>query len=288
MVTPALILAIGLGVYPIIDTIRISLIQYDLLLIAKEGTPFVGLKNYIEIFQNDMFIQALINTILFTILAVVGVVSLGLVVSQILNVNFKGRGLARSIIMIPWFMPPVVASMIWVWMFQTDRSPFNQVLRELGWITSNIKFLTDTNTWFYISIPMLAVTVVRIWSGLPFVTLFLLAGLQSIPGDIYEAAKIDGANFLQRFFYLTLPMLKPVMSILLVLLILGGLSSFDINYVMTAGGPRGLTNLLSILSYQQAFSFFRFDLAAAISNIIFLLTAPLAVYYIYDQIRNDA
>ena len=288
MVAPALIVSLLLGIYPVIDTFRISLLQYDLLRIGQEGTPFVGFQNYLEVFQNAQFLQALINTILFTAIAVTVVTTLGLLVAQLLNTEFRGRGVVRIIAMIPWFVPPVVASMIWLWMFQTDRSPINQVLRELGLIDSNIAFLTDTSSFAYISLPMLAVSAVRVWGGLPFVALFLLAGLQSLPKDVYEAAKIDGAGPLQRFFLITLPQLRPVLGILLVLLILGGLGHFDINYIMTKGGPQGLTNLLSILSYQQAFVFFRFDLAAAVGTVIILITAPLAIYYIINQIRESS
>lgn len=287
MVAPALLLSLLLGVYPLIDTFRISVLQYDLLRIPKEGTPFVGFANYREMFQNPQFMQALINTILFTIIAVTVVTTLGLLISQLLNADFRGRGFVRLMVMVPWFIPPVVASMIWLWMFQTDRSPINQILRDWGLISSNIKFLTDTNTFAFMSLPMFSVAAVRVWSGIPFVTLFLLAGLQSLPQDIYEAAKIDGAGRVQRFFLITLPLLRPVLSILLVLLILGGLGHFDINYIMTKGGPRGLTNLLSILSFQQAFVFFRFDLASAVSTFILLLTTPLAIYYVANQIRSE-
>ena len=288
MVAPALIVSLLLGIYPVIDTFRISLLQYDLLRIGQEGTSFVGFQNYLEVFQNSQFLQALINTVLFTAIAVTAVTTLGLLVAQLLNAEFRGRGLVRMVAMIPWFVPPVVASMIWLWMFQTDRSPINQVLRELGLISTNIQFLTDTSSFAYISLPMLSVSAVRVWGGLPFVTLFLLAGLQSLPKDIYEAAKIDGAGQFQRFFLITLPLLRPVLGILLVLLILGGLGHFDVNYIMTKGGPQGLTNLLSILSYQQAFVFFRFDLAAAVSTLIVLLTAPLAIYYIVNQVRDPS
>lgn len=288
MVAPALIVSLLLGIYPVLDTFRMSLLQYDLLRIAKDGTPFVGVQNYLEVLKNPQFIQAFVNTILFTLIAVTVVTTLGLIVSQLLNLEFRGRGIVRVIAMIPWFIPPVVASMIWLWMFQTDRSPINQVLRETGLISSNIQFLTDTRSFAFFSIPMIAVSIVRVWGGLPFVSLFLLAGLQALPKDIYEAAKIDGAGQLQRFFLITLPLLRPVLGILLILLTLGGLGHFDINYVMTKGGPQGLTNLLSILSYQQAFIFFRFDLASAVSTLIVLLTAPLAIYYIVNQVKDQS
>jgi ABC-type sugar transport system permease subunit len=286
MVTPALLVVLVLGMYPMLDSLRISVLQYDLLRIANEGTPFVGLQNYITIFNDARFIKTLINTIAFVIIAVSVVVTLGLFLAQVLNMNFRGRGVVRMIVLVPWFIPPVVASMVWIWIFQTDRSPINHILRELGLITSNIGFLTNTDTVGPVSIPMLAVSSVRVWNGLPFVVIFLLAGLQSLPHELYEAAEIDGANRVQRFLYITLPLLRPVLSILITLLAIGGIGHFEFNYIMTGGGPRDLTNIMAVLSYQQAFVFHRFDFAAAISGIILLLTGPIAVIYIYNQIKD--
>ena len=289
MVTPALFLVLALGVYPMIDSLRLSVVQYDLMRIPTEGTPFVGLANFREIFEDARFRQALVNTWMFVILAVGGVVILGLLIAQVLNLQFRGRGTLRSLVLVPWVIPPVVASAIWMWMYQPDRSPINQVLRGLGLIETNIRFLTDaSNTFGPISIPMLAVTSVRIWGGIPFVTVMILAGLQSIPNDIYESAEIDGANTVQKFWNVTIPMLRPVLSILITLLVIGGLGHFEINYIMTGGGPANLTNILAVMAYQQAFTLFRFDLAAAMSTVILMMTGVIALIYIRDRFINDA
>lgn len=286
MVTPALLFTLILGVYPMLDTLRISLLRYDLLRMRTEGTPFIGLQNYVTVFQDPRFVQTLINTIMFTILAVATVVTLALFLAQVLNQNFSGRGLVRTLVCVPWFVPPAVASVAWMWLFQTERSPINYLLQDMGLIGSNIRFLTDTTTFGPTSIPMLSVTAVRVWNGLPFVLIFILAGLQSIPRDVYEAAAIDGANTIQKFFHVTLPMLKPVLGIVIVLLVMGGIGHFEINYIMTGGGPQNLTNILAVFSYQQGFMFYKFGIAAAANGVILILTGIICFFYIRSQVKR--
>lgn len=289
MVAPSLVLVVILGIYPMIDSLRLSMLQYDLMRIPTEGTPFVGFANFITIFADPRFVQSLVNTFLFALIAVASVLFLGLLIAQVLNLEFGGRNFLRSLVLIPWVIPPVVASAIWMWVYQPERSPINQVLRSLGLIDSNIKFLTDaTTTLGPISIPMLAVSSVRIWGGLPFVTVMILAGLQSIPKDVYEAAEIDGASVIDRFWHVTIPMLRPVLAILVTLLFIGGIGHFEVNYVMTGGGPNNLTNILAVMAYQQAFTLFRFDLAAAISSVILIVTGLIAALYIRDRLRHDS
>ena len=288
MVAPALIVSVALGLYPVVNTIRISFLEYDLLTKPARGTPFVGLENYQTLFSDDRFTTALTNTMVFVLIAVGTVVSLGLLTAQVLNVKFRGRGIVRMITLFPWFVPPVVASMIWLWIYNADRSPINYVLYELGLIDLNLQFLTDLEKVGPLSLPMLAVSTVRVWGGLPFVTIFILAGLQSLSHDIYEAAKIDGASVMQRFFFITLPLLRPVLNILVTLLMIGGIGHFEVNYVMTRGGPRDYTNILAVLSYQQAFDFYRFDLASATSVVILIMTLPIAFIYIRNQIKEPA
>jgi ABC-type sugar transport system permease subunit len=288
MVAPALLLVLVLGVYPMLDSLRLAMVQYDLMRLDTEGSPFVGFANFQTIFANPRFVGAFVNTILFAIIAVGSVTLLGLLIAQVLNLSFRGRGVLRSLVLVPWVIPPVVASAIWMWVFQPERSPINQVLKALGLIDGNIKFLTDAmNTLGPLSIPMLSVSAVRIWGGLPFVTVMILAGLQSIPQDIYESAEIDGAGVLQKFWYVTIPMLRATLAILVTLLFIGGLGHFEINYIMTGGGPSNLTNILAVMAYQQAFTQYRFDLAAAISSVILVLTGIVAAFYIRDRMTHD-
>ena len=287
MVAPALILSLVLGVYPMIESLRMAFLDYNLTSRGTKGTPFIGLANYRAIFNDPTFSQALLNTVLFLVIVVSLVIALGLLVAMALHVDFKGRGLVRSLALIPWFIPPVVASSIWMVMFQPERSPINQILRELGLITVNLKFLTDATSVFGpITVPMLAVSAVRVWTGLSFTTVMILAGLQSIPLEMYEAADIDGANVWTKFWFLTLPMLRPVLAVLVTLLSIGSVGHFEINYIMTGGGPLNATNILAVKTYTEAFAFFRFGTAAAMSSIILVFTSIIAFFYIRDQVRS--
>lgn len=286
MVAPALLITAALGIYPMLYSMWMSFVDFDLLRVREFGTPFVGLRNYAAVFADPRFVQTVVNTILFTVLAVGATLGFGLLLSQILNGSYRGRTAMRMLVCIPWFVPPAVASAIWMWLLNTDRSPINFLLQDMGLITSNIRFLTDSSTWGPFSIPMLSVTAVRVWNGLPFAVIFILAALQSIPRSLYEAAEVDGANLWQKFWYVTLPMLRPVLAILVTLLVIGGLGSFEINYIMTGGGPQNLTNIMAVYSYQQAFSFFRFDLASAASGVIFILTGFISVFYLRSQLKK--
>ncbi len=287
MVAPAVLLVLVITVYPMLESLRMSFLAYDLMRINIDGTPFVGLKNFETILKDQRFLISLKNTFLFAVIVVGTVVFLGLMIAQLLNMPFRGRGVLRSMILIPWVTPPVVAATIWVWMYQPERSPFNQILRALGLIQLNIRFLADVNTFLGgISIPMLAVSSVRVWNGIPFVSLMLLAGLQSISAELYEAAEIDGAGAFARFRFITLPSLRPMLAILITLLGLGAVGHFEVNYVMTGGGPRDLTSILAVVAYRQAFSFYRFDLASAITTVILLLTSVIAMFYIRSRMSE--
>lgn len=287
MVAPALLVTALLGIYPMIASMVLSFRSYDLLSVREEGIQWVGFENYRTILSDERFIQTISQTVVFTIVAVAIVVAMGLFLSQVVNANFRGRSIVRTLIFSPWFVPPVVASAIWMWLLQTERSPINALLRDWGWITGNIRFLADPTTWGPFSIPMMSVVSVRVWNGLPFVVIFLLAGLQSIPKSLYEAADMDGAGILQKFRYVTLPMLRPVLMVLLALLVMGGFGHFEMNYIMTQGGPRNLTNVLAVWSYQQGFGFFRFDLAAAASGVILVMTSVVCVIYLRMQYKDD-
>ncbi len=288
MVAPAMLITTALGIYPMLFSLWMSFVEYDLLRINQFGTPFVGLDNYVEVFSDPRFVQTLFNTIIFTILAVAATLGFGLLLSQVLNANYRGRTAMRMLVCVPWFVPPAVASAIWMWLLNTDRSPINFLLQDAGLITSNIRWLTDSATWGPFSIPMMSIVAVRVWNGLPFAVIFLLAALQSIPRSLYEAAEVDGASLWQKFWYVTLPMLRPVLAILITLLVIGGLGSFEINYIMTGGGPQNLTNIMAVYSYQQAFSFYRFDLASAASGMIFIMTGFISIFYLRSQLKRVA
>jgi ABC-type sugar transport system permease subunit len=288
MVAPALLITAAMGIYPMLYSLWMSFVEFDLLRISQFGTPFVGLANYAAVFADPRFTQTLLNTVLFTILAVSATLGFGMLLSQVLNANYRGRTVMRMLVCVPWFVPPAVASAIWMWLLNTDRSPINALFMQMGLIDSNIRWLTDSATFGPFSLPMLSIVAVRVWNGLPFAVIFILAALQSIPRSLYEAAEVDGASLFQKFWHVTLPTLRPVLAILSTLLIIGGLGSFEINYIMTGGGPQNLTNIMAVYSYQQAFSFYRFDLASAASGVIFIMTGFISVFYLRSQLKKGA
>lgn len=286
MVAPALLFTLVLGILPMLTSLGISFLEYDLLRIREFGTPFAGLANYKHVLTDERFVQSISNTLLITGIVVVVIIALGLLLAQVMHADYRGRALVRVLICAPWFVPPVVAAAIWSWMLSTSRSPVNAALMDAGLIDSNIRFLSDTDTFLGLSIPLLSVTAVRIWNGLPFVVIFILAGLQSIPKSLYEAGSVDGASMWHKFRYITLPLLKPILGVLLLLLLITGIGHFEINYIMTGGGPQGQTNVMAVYSYQQAFNSFRFDYAAAASGVIFVITSIICFFYIRAQIND--
>lgn len=286
MVAPALCVTLLLGVWPLVRNITISFQSYDLLALRTDGVEWVGLENYREILADERFVQTVYQTVIFTVLAIAFVMCLGLFLSQVCNANFKGRAILRTLIFTPWFVPPVVAAAIWMWLLNTNTSPINALLLDWGLIDRNIRFLTDSDTVGPFSMPMMSIVAVRVWNGLPFVIIFLLAGLQSIPRTLYEAADMDGAGVWAKFWHVTLPNLRPVILVLLALLFMGGFGHFEMNYIMTGGGPRNLTNVLAVWTYQESFQFLRFDRAAAASGIILSMTSFVAIFYLWAQTKD--
>lgn len=287
MVAPALIVILALGIAPTIMSLWWSFLDYDLIRAQKSGTTFVGLRNYEAVLSDGRFVQSLLNTVVITGLGVVCVLLLGLLLAHVMNAKYRGSALVRTLICAPWFVPPVVAATIWVWMLNTERSPVNSVLADWHLIDSNIRFLTDTGSVGPLSLPLASVTAVRVWNGLPFVVLFLLAGMRSIPRSLYEAAEVDGASLWGKFRHITLPLLKPVIAVIIMLLLIAGFGHFEINFIMTGGGPRNMTNVAAVYAYQQAFSFFRFDYAAAAGGVVLIITSIVCAFYIRAQTRKD-
>ncbi|WP_298812802.1 sugar ABC transporter permease [uncultured Roseibium sp.] len=287
MVAPALLITIVLGVYPMVDTMLISFQSYDLLTVQSKGTEWVGFDNYREILANDKFLQTVLQTVIFTVLAVGISVLMGLFLAQVINADFRGRSVLRTVILSPWFVPPVVASAIWLWLLETNTSPINSMLLDAGIIERKIRFLTDSDTIGPFSIPMLSIVAVRCWNGLPIIIIFLLAGLQSIPKSLYEAAEMDGGGVWAKFRYVTLPMLRPVLMVLFALLFLGGFGHFEMNYIMTGGGPRNLTNVLAVWTYQEGFQFLRYGKAAAAGGIVLVMCSIISVFYLWAQSKDN-
>jgi multiple sugar transport system permease protein len=275
---PALFLLIGLMVYPLGQVVRMSF--YDITVRAE---TWAGVRNYVELLQNPLFWQVLWQTVLFTLGSVIFHLVLGMGLALLLHtrINGKIRNLFRGLLIVPWMFAPAVAAMIWVLML----SPFGVVN---GFLTT-IGLLDPNHTINWLGSPstsLLSVTAMNIWRAYPFFMVMLLAGLQAIPEEVYEAADIDGTSPLQKFWFITIPALR---GIILTIVLLDGIwtfRAFDPVYVMTGGGPVNSSQVLPTSIYFDAFQKLRFGYASAEAVIMFLILFTFSVVYVRRTVRD--
>lgn len=275
LIAPGVIFVGLILIYPMISGIISSLFTQHSL--AASDRTFVGLEHYGALFSDRIFTEAFWNTLIWTIGVVAGQYVIGLVVALLLNEDIPGRGIFRSLILIPWIVPMIAAALTWKWIYSSQFGILNYILMKIGIISGPIDWLGDAN---YALFSVLAVSV---WKGIPFVAIVLLAGLQSIDREMYEAANISGANIWQRFWYITLPSLKGVSLVIVTLTIIWSFNQFDLVYLMTKGGPSNSTQLIPVYSYLNAFNFFKMNYAAAISTIGVLMLSIFAIIYIRNN-----
>lgn len=270
-VFPALLVIVLFTIYPVIYALRISVYQY--ILTKPNAHPFIGLKNFHDVFTSYYFKTALINTSIYTIGAVVGVMLFGLIVASLLNTKIRSVNTLKIIILLPWAIPAVVAGLMWKWILNSDFGIFNGLLYSLGIIKSYIPFLAD---------PLLAkfsLIMAHIWKEGPLAAIFILAGLQLIPDEFYEAARIDGGSALKLFRHVTLPLLRPILLVVLVYETMTAILTFDIVYVLTGGGPGDSTALISWFAYAEIYKFLNLGTGIALSIIIAMITLVLIILY---------
>jgi multiple sugar transport system permease protein len=270
-VLPALVVIVLFTIYPVIYALRISVYQY--ILTKPNVHPFIGFKNFHDVITSYYFKNALINTAIYTIAAVVGVILFGIIVASLLNQKIRSVNALKIIILRPWAIPAVVAGLMWKWILNSDFGIFNGLLYSLGIIKSYIPFLAD---------PVLAkfsLVMAHIWKEGPLATIFILAGLQLIPNELYEAAKIDGGGGLRLFRFVTLPLLRPILLVVLVYETMTAILTFDLVYVLTGGGPGDSTALISWFAYAEIYKFLNLGGGIALSIIIALITLVLIILY---------
>ncbi|HEX6287824.1 MAG TPA: sugar ABC transporter permease [Herpetosiphonaceae bacterium] len=270
LLTPTLAIVAFIALWPLLQTIYLSFTNARLA--STSPTKFIGLENYAYLIQDQQFRQSIWVTVQFTALTVVFEFLLGLGVALVINSNFKGRGLMRTAMLIPWAIPTVVSAQMWKWMYNDIYGVINDLFRRFGLISQNVAFVADPGT----SIP--AIAAVDIWKTTPFVALLLLAGLQVIPGDVYEAAYVDGANRIQQFFRITLPLLRPAILVTLIFRTLDALRVFDVFYVMF--GARQDTQTMAIYNQQNLVNFSDLGYGAAISMAIFIIIGIFVALYV--------
>jgi len=272
LTAPALAIILLVALFPLGWTVWESLHQHDLRM-PWLGRPFVGLENYFTILQDARFWQALGHTALFAVISVSLELSLGLALALAMNQAFRGRGIVRAAVLVPWAIPTVVAALLWRFMFDSQAGIANVVLADVG-------LLRHPLVWFVrASTAWVPVILADVWKTTPFVGLLLLAGLQSIDKELYEAAATDGASAWWQLRHITIPLLKPAILVALIFRTLDAFRVFDLIYVMTGGGPGTSTEPVAVYAFNTLLQNLEFGYGAALSVIISLVTFGLAMLY---------
>jgi multiple sugar transport system permease protein len=268
LLAPAVLLVAALIVYPLFVSADLSFQNVGIARLDQPRKAFTT-NNYARLFSSPDFWMAAWVTLKLVVVVTGCCFVLGLGTALLVNQKFRGRSVARLLVALPWAVPEVIATVIFAWLFDSSAGLVNWLLIKAGLVDQTINWLSSTGGAFA------AVTTTMIWKGYPFVSIMALAGLQSIPDDFYAAAKVDGASAWQRLLHITLPSLKPVIGVTLVLVMLWVFRDFSIIYVLTGGGPLKATQTLAIMTYEQAFGFFKMGYASAV-GIVTLVICVLA------------
>ena len=266
--TVALIAAVVL--YPMISTMWLAFFDESLLR-PNDPTEFVGLDNFRRLVTDGDFWKVVINSIVLTAGAVAGEVIIGMIIALAVNASYRGRGLFRTLNILPWVIPSFVTAFVWIWLLHPQFGPVNAFLQLLHIINEPIAWLSNGTT------AMISLVAVFVWKGLPWTFLVLLAGLQTIREDWYEAAKVDGASPWQMFRHITLPALRYVLVIVLVLRTIWTFNSFDMVYLLTGGGPARATLTLPMRVYTAGFREYDIGMSSAIAAVMVVLVVLLSV-----------
>ena len=242
---------------------------------TKAGDAAYTFANYQSLLKDPFFNTTFWNTAVFVFFSVAAHMVLGLAVAMVLNSALPAKPVFRVIALLPWVVPDVVAGIIWKWMFDPIYGALNDLMIRIGLLENPVEWLSNPK------LAMFSVILVNLWRGFPFVMLILLAGLQSIPRHLYEAAAIDGAPKFQQFIHITLPGLKKMIVVALALDIVWEVRRFGLIQAMTQGGPGVLTEVLSTYTYKQYFQFFRFEYASAISVVMTIVLLMVSLPYIW-------
>ncbi|WP_445492729.1 carbohydrate ABC transporter permease [Niallia sp. 03133] len=273
LITPPLLFILTFTLYPIIRVFWMSLHK---IIVTQPwlGTPFTGVGNYVKMIHDLRFWHSIGFTLGFSILTIAFELMIGLFLAVIANKQFKFRGIVRAAILFPWVMPTIINALAWRWMYNQDYGLFNGLLIKFGLIDHSLNWLGDSKLAF------IAICIVAIWKTSSFIAIILLAGLQSISSDIYEAAMIDGASSFQSFIYITLPLLRNVFLVAVVLRTMDAMQAFDLMFGLTQGGPGNSTESLPMYIYRSAFVDMDWGYGSALGVTLFFITFSMTALYV--------
>lgn len=264
---PLLLFTLGMLIYPLSSALILSF--QDKL--VGQAPKFIGLDNYRRLFTSDpIFLLVLRNTLIYTVVTVIFKLILGMGMALTLNQSFKLRGVVRGIMLMPFVTPDLVVGLTWRWIFDATFGVLNYILKAFDLISVNVAWLS--NAWTALG----AVMIANVWRGFPFFGICLLAGMQAIPGDNYEAAEMDGANVFRRFWHITVPALKPVIMVATVLSTIWTFNDFTLLYIMTGGAPADQTHIFATYTYMLSFKYNQIGYAMSVTAVM----APILIVLI--------
>jgi multiple sugar transport system permease protein len=269
---PAALCMLATVVVPIGMAMKMSL--YNDVLYKPQDYRFIGLGNYVRLAEDAVFWLTLWNSFVWVFGSVVLQFVAGFAAALLLHQAFRGRAVVRMLALLPWIIPGVVVGLIWEWLYQPNYGVINDLLIKAGWLHDRIAWLSSPD------LAMAAVVFTNVWRGIPFFAIMLLAGLQAIPGELYEAAHVDGAGVLARFRHITLPLLRPIIVVATATRIIWTFNYADLIFVMTSGGPANATQITSTYTLLQAYSNLDFGYAAALSVVLLLVMLAFTAAYL--------
>lgn len=273
-VLPAFLYMLVFVGYPIIRNIILSFQDVNAGNLVRGVKNFVMFDNYVELFGDKVFMTSLFNTLRYTVLCLVFQFAIGFALALFFNRKFTFAKPVRGILLVPWMIPVTVTALMFKLLFATDIGVINYILRSLHIINKNIEWLTTPGT------AMFALICANVWIGIPFNMILISTGLTTIPKELYESSSIDGANKVQTFMKITLPLLKPTIESVLILGFIYTFKVYDLVYVMTSGGPVNSTHMLSTYSYKLSFEMFKYSKGSAVANVLLVILLIVGVFYI--------
>lgn len=258
MVLPALIFMAAVLAFPLIWSINLSFTDK----VVGADYEYIGFKNYLDLLSNAQFQNAMRTTLIFTVLAMLFKTVFGVILALLMNMRFRGRNLVRALLIIPWSLPNIVSVLNWKWIFSTHGGAVNEILKQLGLIDKSIAWTSTA------ALAMFVVVVVNVWRGSPFIGISVLSKLQTIDTSYYEAAHLDGANAVQRFWHITMPSIRNALIVAVLVSTIWTVNEFELVWVITGGGPAMATELLSVFSYRTVLTYRTIGVAAAVPIIL--------------------
>lgn len=272
---PTIILVILILIFPLGYSLYISFTNVDLFNITTGDISFIGLNNFLEVASDPLFLQSLLHTVIFSAIAVIGMMAMGLVIGLVITrSHIPMSNFTKAIMLLPWAVPPAANGLLWRFIYNPNYGYANQILLKLGIINDPIQFLNNPN----LALP--AVAIPYIWRAMPFSILIFYSALQGLPKALYDSAKVDGAGAFKQFIHVTLPLLKPAIFVILVLRTAFAFAVFDEVFTMTQGGPGNSTWLAAWYTYTFTFRHTKFGFGAASAWLITLCIGLLAIFYV--------